>query len=320
MYRIPLYVVSSYKDVIQDILDDEYACRKFFIERFKKELKKPESYEEAIKKNIRKNKFLLNFTAKEQIAKGYKDLIALFSYKEECKKLLFAINSFFTELQISPGLQKSHNAIKLFEIISSAYEEYLDYKNEKVIESLSELDELAKEHLYIEGNFTEMMEEADKMDAISFLKAEKEDFIAIKSSFEKYKEQPTDENKKILIGKINSYIVKYARYPNTRYRRYVEKIIEELRKIEEESFSLEKFISELKGIPKWDASKKIYYKMLEILKKGDIQGFMRLLGIYGYITASMENAPFKRQVDELEKKIYEYIEKNNLWDKLSATQ
>jgi len=318
MHKVSLYILSSYKDCIQEILDNEQICRKFFIEKLKKEIKKNNTYEDAIRKNIRKNKFLLNLSAKEQIAKGYRELISLFSYGEDCKKLLSAINSFFIELQISSSLQKSPTAIKLFEIISSSFEDFLDYKNEKIINSLSKLDELAKEHLHLDGNFTEMMEETDKMDAISFLKTEKTDFFSIKTSFEKYKQQPTEKNKKTLIGKINSYIVKYARYPNTRYRGLIEKILDELANLENENFSLEDFIHKLKGMPKWDASKKIYYKMLEMLKNGDIQGFMRLLGMYGFITASMDIAPFKRQVDELEKKIYEHIEKNNLWDRLQT--
>ena len=118
MHKVSLYILSSYKDCIQEILDNEQICRKFFIEKLKKEIKKNNTYEDAIRKNIRKNKFLLNLSAKEQIAKGYRELISLFSYGEDCKKLLSAINSFFIELQISSSLQKSPTAIKLFEIIS----------------------------------------------------------------------------------------------------------------------------------------------------------------------------------------------------------
>ncbi len=184
-----------------------------------------------------------------------------------------------------------------------------------IIEGTAKAKQMDKK-MNIVGSFSELLEDSMRKTDKELLEQEQQDYQNIEKAYDYYRKQSMLRGKDKLVGLLNAYIVKYSALDNAIYRDKVDTIIQTIGNRKREMIKAD-IVKNIKGMNYQRAAMVLYKEMVLAIKKGDLEDFVVALAIYTRITGPYPEAPFKKEVDDLERLIYPIIEEKGLWNTLT---
>jgi len=233
-----------------------------------------------------------------RLSNVYKKLLQQTAYDPHPKDMLIIISRFLLDLEAYEAFRKTQIAKEFFMIFRESFYEFQE-KNfselkdsfEKALESSqesvsastmgkSELTDIHKDRLN---------DEAEKL----YQKIER--FYIMK-------------NKEKLTYYIAQYTGRFCNFHDVLHREDVDKIIEDLMTNNPE---IRKEIKDRLSI-------KIFQEIVSAINKGDLRIAIRGISTFAITFQADMDVPYRKELDMLEEKLYAFIQKNNLWEKLKV--
>lgn len=173
------------------------------------------------------------------------------------------------------------------------------------------------ERILLDQDLTEIdLLAARNPDVKRMLILEERDYRIIKELYGIFFRNRNRVNRQKLIASINAYILKYSAFAQARFTEEIDKMIRNLGDVRRELIK-SRIVRHLRHKDLFDAASGLYKTMVESIQESDLISFVIALSLYTRLTAGHHNAPYKREVESIEEKIYPVLEKKSLWKKLA---
>ena len=298
---IPLSEVEEYRLLIRALLNKgkSYIREYIYLPLYRYFPEEP-SYLEP-KEIIRRIEFYLKTGEYKKVSSLYKKLILEYLHEKNYRKLLQAIGNFLRDLKESEKLRRTPFAQEFFQALREPLKNFRRLYGEETIKNFHEnLEKLSEEEISSISSFTPAKKPSLPPSVRRKLDQEAEEL------YKKIERAFVRKDEKTLSYLLAQFTGRFANYPDVPHREEVDKIIESLLKEDPT------FYKEVKN----RLAIKLFREIADSIRKGNLRKAVRGIATFVLTFQGDTDVPFRKELDEIEEKLYRFIEERNLWQRL----